>query len=135
MTIFVLTISFVILYSIIESLHDINIIRDSANRKKFINNWHLYGFMQNAQIFTLLFISLFILDSSSSWSLMIASGFIFWQLHDSIIGYALHKDIFYMSKDKTSAFIDKVFNGGMQFMIVRSIFILCSIIEYFRQIN
>jgi hypothetical protein len=135
MWIFVIVISLVVIYSIVEGIHDYNVIQDSSHNKTYISRWHTLGLIQNSLFFVVLMIGLYLINPVSCWSLMIASGFLFWQLHDSILGYMLHKDVFYLGKNKIDAFLDQVFWGGKSVMVIRMMVILCAVIEYFRQIN
>lgn len=106
----------IVLYAIIEALHDLAVIKGNSNK------WHSLGMIQNA----LFFIPLFWL---ADFRIVIAGGLVFWQLHDSLLGYFLHKNIFYLGQNKIDNWISEVF-GGVSFFIIRIITSALFIYDY-----
>jgi hypothetical protein len=135
--IYFLAIAFTIVYSIIEARHDYWLIIDTMSRYgKISKKWHQWGLFQNALAFIPLIVALFINDFRTTIPLTIAIAFLFWQLHDSLIGYQLDKGIFYLGNtSKIDRFMFKVFWNGFNVAIIRIAFFFgCATFDYFRNI-
>lgn len=134
--IYILVITYTIFYSIVEARHDYWVIQYGNPYVKKIARirWHQWGFFQNALAFIPLVFALFYYDWHLAISLTIAIGFLFWQLHDSLIGYFLDQGLFYLGNtSKIDRFITKVFWDGSNAFIIRIVFFfLPASIEYFR---
>ena len=109
----------VIAYALIESRHDYHVIKGNSDK------WHSWGMAQNAIVFIPL---LFLFD----WRLVIASGILFWQLHDSFIGWQLYRRLFYLGSKGMDRWINRVFQNGKTFAVIRFVFIAILIYDYLR---
>jgi hypothetical protein len=110
---------FTIVYGIVEALHDVNVIKNDRGKSEYSTKWHRLGFIQNALAFTPLTITLFLFNWELAIPVIIGLGVLFWQLHDSIIGWKLHKDIFYLGNSGWDEQIDAIFWEGSVLSILR----------------
>ena len=108
----------ILVYAIVEATHDFHVIKGNSRK------WHAWGMIQNA----LFFVALFWL---ADFRIVIASGVLFWQLHDSLLGYYLYKDIFYLGWKGMDGWIKKVF-GGKSFLIIRIVTIGILLYDYLK---
>lgn len=132
MKIFLLSLLVTIVYSIFESLHDINVIKNDKGWSDYSKKWHAYGFILNFLFFAIpLTVLAFIIEWYLCAILLLICGIIFYQLHDSIIGYGLHKDIFYLGNNGYDAWIKRVFYNGQTVSAIRLLFLICAISAYF----
>lgn len=135
MILLITTILLTALYSVVESLHDVNVIRNDKGWSEYASRWHVYGAITNGVALFVPFAVLSLISGVYIASLMlILAVILFWQLHDSIIGYLLYKKIFYLGKNGLDGWLNRVFHGGANLSVVRLGVIGCVIIEYFRSI-
>jgi hypothetical protein len=100
-----------IAYIIAEPIRNIHVIKDNSRQ------WHSWQFVTNLLFFIPFF---FLMD----WRIVVISGLMFWQIRDSVIGYSLTKNIFYLGSKGMDGWINKVFQSGKTFAIIRIAFIL-----------
>jgi hypothetical protein len=125
---------YTILYSVVETNHDYWVIKNDKGYTKESENWHMWGWLQNALAFVPMAVGVIALDYRVGIPATIVSGLLFWQLHDSILGYKLHKDIFYLGKGKFDKWLDKVFWSGRIVSIIRLGMIGCMVLETIRNL-
>jgi len=127
----------VTLYSVFESVLDVNVIKNDKGYNEYSHRWHWLSFFVNGFVICLLTAIVVLLWHTSvhiTIVLLIINLFWFWQLHDSIIGYGLTKNIFYLGNTGTDAWLNRVFYGGKTLTAIRLLFIGCAVLEYFRNI-
>jgi hypothetical protein len=122
------------LYSVFESLHDINVIKNDKGYNKYSKRWHILSGIITGFVLVIVPIAITCNNFPLVLILGIVNIFWFWQLHDSIIGYGLTKNIFYLGNTGTDAWLNRVFYGGKTLTAIRLLFIGCAILEYFRNI-
>lgn len=128
-------ISITITYAFIEANHDINVIESSEEYSIRTRDWHIYGMIINGGVFILLAtVSALLTSVYIATITFIVTGTLFWQLHDSIIGWYFYKQPFYLSERGLDGWLDRVFWGGFNLAIIRVGIIACGILEYFRSI-
>lgn len=129
------TLAFTILYSVVEANHDYYVIKNDKGYNKTSRAWHKWGWFQNALAFVPLTVGLFAYDWRLAIPLTIANGVLFWQLHDSIIGYKLTKKWWHMGTTGADNKLMQIFQNGKQFAVIRSMFIGTAILDATRVIR
>ena len=124
---------FTLLYAFIETRHDVNVIFNDKGWCSFSRRWHNYGMIQNALTFLAPSLILcLVLKPYLAILLFLMNGALFWQLHDSLIGWRLYHAPFYLGDHGLDKWFRQVFWNGRTVAIIRIIFIGCCIEEYFR---
>lgn len=129
---FFISILFTIMYSIVECQHDYNVILNDKGYSSYSRRWHRWGILQNAFTFIPMFALLFVTNSRLSYPLMILIIALFWQAHDSMLGWRLHKQLFYLGNYDIDKWLKRVFWNGRNLFIIRGMIILCCVMDYFR---
>lgn len=129
---FFYVIGFVIIYSIVEATHDYNVIKNDCGYNEYSKRWHWWGMVQNALAFFPVLILLYIFDPRVVAPMAVLIAFLFWQLHDSLIGWMLYRRPFYLSNKGLDRWLNDVFQGGDQFFVIRLMFIVVCTFIYFR---
>jgi hypothetical protein len=132
--IFFAVLAFTLIYSVTEATHDYYVIKNDVGYTHYSKMWHWWGMIQNAIAFAPVIIALFIWDYRLACPLSLIAVLLFWQLHDSIIGWKLYRRPFYLSNKGFDRFLDEVFQGGVSVFVIRMMFILTSAFDYFRNI-
>lgn len=130
--IFFLIIGFTLLYAVVEALHDYYVIRNEVGYTDDSKKWHLWGLIQNLLGFVPIFIVLFIWDPKLLFPVVLVVSFLFWQIHDSLIGILFFRRPFYLGNHGIDRHLNEIFNGGFNLFIVRAMFMTVGIINYFR---
>lgn len=130
--VFVAVLSFTIVYSYVESRHDVNVILNDNGYNNYSKRWHFFGLIQNFLAFLPLTIWLWFWNWHLAFNLTIMMGFLFWQLHDSIIGYGLTKNIFHLGTTGSDKWFSAVFQNGKTFAFIRMSIVTVVIYDYFR---
>ena len=126
---FIFALSFTVIYAAVESIHDCYVILNDKGKSKYSAKWHNWGWAQNFFAFLPLMVWVFLTSPQLFYPLCIACIFLFWQLHDSIIGYRLHKDIFYLGSSGFDEILDNIFWGGATLSTIRIAIVFFSIYE------
>lgn len=137
MKILLINLLFITFYSVLESVMDVNIIKNDKGYNETSFTWHWLSFFVNGFAIlavTAIIFLLFPISIHLAITLLIINIFLFWQLHDSIIGYGLTKNIFYLGNTCTDSWLNRVFYGGKTLTAIRILFIGCAVLEYFRNI-
>jgi hypothetical protein len=122
----ILSILFIILYSILWGVRDVNIISNDRGYNVFSKRWHILGWWLTA----LIMLPIFYVNPIPSF--IIGSIIICWQLHDSVIGWMLYKKPFYLGSKGFDGWLLRVFQSGKTVTVIRMGILLCCILNYIR---
>jgi len=125
----ILSILFVILYSILWGLRDIAIIRNDMGYNSYSKRWHALGLFQVA----LVMLPIYYLNPSIPF--ILGSIVIVWQLHDSVIGYGLYNEHLYLGSNGFDGWLNRVFQSGRTLFVIRMGILLCCVLAYLRNFN
>lgn len=126
-------IAFTVIYAYIEATHDYYVIRNDIGYNDTAKKWHFWGMIQNALSFLPVYIILFMWqENNEGFKLMAISFLLFWQLHDSIIGWKFYRRVFYLGTHGFDSWLTQVFQNGRTVAIIRISIAFFFSYDYFR---
>ena len=133
--IFFLAIAYTVVYAFTKARRDYNVILNDKGRTIYSDRWHSWGMAQSMVAFTpWIILLLFGYDLYLFALLTVVVSLMFWQLNESLIGYFLYKELFYIDNSKFGLWLKRVFWNGFNVFVIRFVIIGCVTLEYFRNI-
>lgn len=113
-------------------MKDFYVIKNDLGWSDYSRKWHIWGAIQNALAVAPLMVILCMWDFELGRKLCLIIFLLFWQLHDSILGWKFYRRPFYLGNHGLDRWLEQVFQNGVNVFIIRITIVLLTALEYFR---